>query len=234
MPRFLGYHERPPYLWWVDTEQGEVEPAAHLRDIPQGIDDVVPLDSAVAMRCGLHWLGLPPDLSGEPWELSAEEEAAALRRSHQVRVRSDRVPVAHLTWDDNALEIRHPKIRYWQTFATTSPNRQLIALAGSTKTWSPPPKTLVEAFAKPYQAESASALAIVNTQGGDVQLCSGRFDNFCYPPAWSATGSTIAFGAPFEHGCLYEVSLTDRVLRRIQFTTDPPMPLLDAELLPRG
>ena len=49
---FIGYHERAPFLWSVDMHRLRIEPAAELKRIPQGIDDVVPLDEAVAYRCG--------------------------------------------------------------------------------------------------------------------------------------------------------------------------------------
>ena len=39
--RLVGYLNRRPYLWFVDCDSKEIEPAAELRTISQGIDEVV-------------------------------------------------------------------------------------------------------------------------------------------------------------------------------------------------
>ena len=84
MARFLGYLNRRPYLWWVDLERRIVEPAAELKWIPQGIDEVVPLGDVVAVRCGPSWFGLRPSLTGGGFDLPPADRVEAERRSSRV------------------------------------------------------------------------------------------------------------------------------------------------------
>jgi hypothetical protein len=91
--------------------------------------------------------------------------------------------------------------------------------------------TLEEAMSTPYRPEPA-VLALVNAQTGEATLCSGTFDNFCYPPAWSARGDVLAFGAPFDKKHLYFVHVDDGELHPVPFKGKLPMPLLDVALLP--
>ena len=79
----MGYLNRRPYLWLVDLATQSIESEAELRDVPQGIDEVIPLDAAVAVRCGPTWFALEPDLSGEgrrsrmpscPWQLGGASQ----------------------------------------------------------------------------------------------------------------------------------------------------------------
>ena len=79
MTRLVGYDDRPPFLWYVDLDSRRVEPAAELSRIPQGIDEIVPLDEAVALRCGPDWFALAPDLSGEFEPLSPLAVTSALQ-----------------------------------------------------------------------------------------------------------------------------------------------------------
>ena len=84
MRRFVGYLERRPYLWLVYLATRSIEPAAELRDFPQGIDEVVSLDTAVAVRCGPTWFALEPDLSGKGRPLTDAELFQATQRSVSV------------------------------------------------------------------------------------------------------------------------------------------------------
>jgi hypothetical protein len=57
----------------VDCDSKEIEPAAELRTISQGIDEVVVTGSGVAVGCGPTWLMVEPDLSGRGRPLTTEE-----------------------------------------------------------------------------------------------------------------------------------------------------------------
>ena len=228
----MGYLNRRPYLWFVDLATRSIEPAAELRDIPQGIDEVVPLDAAVAVGCGPTWFALEPDLSGKGRRLTDAELALATRRS--VSVDWPREPSVHergLVLPDRAGRARtvtHPEIAYWRPFATWAPDRQSFAVAGSTTPFVLPSAPI---FSGTYEPEP-SVLALVRVRDATVQICDGTFDDFCYPPAWTADGTLIVIGAPFEPKHLYTVRPEERVLHRVQFKRHAPMPLLDADLLP--
>jgi hypothetical protein len=232
--RFVGYSDRPPFLRYVDVETGLIQPAAELLEIPQGIDEVVPLDAVVAVRCGPHWFALGADLSGSPRPLSTAEETTAFERSRDVEVSAQYDgPIAQLlSHGDVIAEIQHPEIAYWHGLASLDPQRRRVAIAGSTVPRRPK-RPMAETLRGPYEKESASVLALVDLDTGDVRLCTGHFDQFCYPPAWSASADLIAFGAPFERRRLFVVEVSERCLRTIRFDEEPPMPLLDAQLLPR-
>ena len=232
MSRFVGYLNRRPYLWLVDLATRSIEPAAELRDIPQGIDEVIPLDTAVAVRCGPTWFALEADLSGKGRPLTDAELSLATRRS--VSVDWPREPSAHergLVVPDRAGRTRtvtHPEIAYWRPFATWAPDRQSFAVAGSRTPFVPPSGPI---FSGTYKPEP-SVLALVHVADATVRICEGTFDDFCYPPAWLAGGKLIVIGAPFEPSRLYTVRPEERVLRSVQLKRHAPMPLLDADLLP--
>ncbi len=231
MARFVGYLNRRPYLWFVDVENRAVEPAAELRDIPQGIDEVVPVGTAVAVRCGRTWFALEPDLSGRGRTLTETEGALAEQRSARVRFPElpsvlDRELV--LPSSNGDLHISHPAIAYWRFAATRSPDGRKFAIGGSTTPFVRPTRPIME---EPYRPDP-SVLALIDTATGAVRVCEGTFDNFCYPPAWSATGDLVAFGAPFEPKRLYTVRLGHEVLEAVPFKRNAPMPLLDSTLLP--
>ena len=146
MHRFVGYLERRPYLWYVDLEDRVIEPAAELRDIPQGIDDVVPLESAVAVRCGPTWFALEEDLSGQGRPLDRSEIALAERGS--ARVDWPEPPSVHdaelVVPSPNGSQraVSHPAIAYWQTFGTWAPDARTIAVGGFTQPFETPTKPI--------------------------------------------------------------------------------------------
>lgn len=232
MSRFVGYLERRPYLWLGDLATRSIEPAAELRDIPQGIDEVIPLDSAVAVRCGPTWFALEPDLSGKGRPLTDAELSLATRRS--VSVDWPREPSVYERGlvlpgrDGRTRTVTHPDIAYWRPFATWAPDRQSFAVAGSTTPFVPPRGPM---FSGTYEPRP-TVLALVLVGDASVQVCDGTFDNFCYPPAWLEGGKVIVIGVPFEPRRLYAVGPEERVLHRVQFEKHVPMPLLDADLLP--
>ena len=232
MSRFVGYLERRPYLWLVDLATRSIEPAAELRDIPQGIDEVVPLDTAVAVRCGPTWFALEPDLSGKGRPLTDAELSQATQRS--VSVDWPQEPSVYErrsvlpSQAGRTRTVTHPQVAYWRSFGTWAPDRQSFAVAGSTTPFVPPTGPILSGT---YQPEP-SVLALVHVRDASVQVCDGTFDNFCYPPAWLAGGKLIVIGAPFEPTRLYTVRRAERVLQRVQFKRHTPMPLLDADLLP--
>lgn len=232
MTRFVGYLERRPYLWFVDIEARAIEPAAELRDIPQGIDEVVPLDKAVAVRCGPSWFALEPDLSGRGRSLSDTEFAAAKRRSVWVDwPRSPSVYDRELVLPGPNVEgriVKHPQVAYWQRFGTWAPDRRTIAVAGSTSPFVAPARPILSGPDEPVP----SVLALVDVTTGTARVCEGTFDNFCYPPAWSQSGGRVVIGAPFEPKRLYVVRPEHAVLQRVPFRRHVPMPLLDSALLP--
>ena len=235
MTRYLGYLARRPYLWWVDTESRSIDPAAELRKIPQGIDDIVPLADAVAVRCGPHWFGLRSDLGGEPFRLTAEAAATAARRSTQVEVSAEWIGPARLTRLEKTIgTVEHPEVAYWYEIATISPDERTVAIAGSTEP-RPSPEAILAAplmAEGKYRKQSCSVLALFDVATGSTQICSGRFDNFCYPPAWAAAGTTLVIGMPFEPKRLGVLDVKERLLTPLRFGRwSPPMPLLDEALL---
>ncbi len=228
----MGYLNRRPYLWLVDLATRSIEPAAGLRNIPQGIDEVIPLDAAVAVRCGPTWFALEPDLSGEGRPLADAELSLATRRS--VSVDWPREPSVYERGlvlpgrDGGTRTVMHPAIAYWHAFGTWAPDRQSFAVAGSPTPFVPPSGPILSGTYEP----KPSVLALVHVGDGSVQVCDGTFDNFCYPPAWSADGRMVVIGVPCEPRRLYIVRPEERVLQRVQFKRHAPMPLLDADLLP--
>lgn len=179
----MGYLNRRPYLWLVDLATRSIEPAAELRDIPQGISEVVPLDAAVAVRCGPTWFALEPDLSGNGRPLTDSELSLAAQRS--VAVDWLREPSVYERGmvipgrGDRPRTVTHPAIAYWHTSGTWAPDRQSFAVAGSPNPFVPPSGPILS---RPYEPEP-SVLALVHVGDGSVQVCDGTFDNFCYPPA---------------------------------------------------
>jgi hypothetical protein len=232
MSRFVGYLNRRPYLWLVDLATRSIEPAAELRDIPQGISEVIALDAAVAVRCGPTWFGLEPDLSGEGRPLTDAELSSAARRSASVDwPQEPSVYERGLVLpgrDGRTRTVTHPAIAYWRPFATWAPDRQSFAVAGSATPFVPPSGPI---FSGTYEPEP-SVLALVHVGDAAVQICEGTFEEFCYPPAWSVSGNLIVIGAPFEPRHLYTVRPEERILHRVEFKRHAPMPLLDADLLP--
>ena len=124
--------------------------------------------------------------------------------------------------------VTHPEIAYWRPFDTWAPDRQSFAVAGSTTPFVPPTRPILSGTYEP----EPSVLALVHAGDASIEVCDGTFDNFCYPPAWSADGKLIVIGAPFEPTGLYTVRPAERVLQRVQFKRRAPMPLLDTALLP--
>jgi hypothetical protein len=238
VPPFLGYSERRPYLWWVDTEERTTSQAAALSSIRQGIDEIVPLDNLLAVSCGPRWYGLPPDLSGDLVPLAPSDEQAARERSHDVDVDEDWTGKATLVWRGRPLgTITHPEVGQWYRFASMSPDGRTVAIGGSVIP-RPAPAPLDELLSQPlltgrtYEAKYESVMALVDVESNEVRICEGRFDNFCYPPAWSADGTSLAFGAPFESKRIYLTSISDLALRPVDLGKHAPMPMLDARLLP--
>lgn len=233
MSRFVGYLDRRPYLWLVDLATRSIEPAAELSDIPQGIDEVIPLDTAVAVRCGPTWFALEPDLSGKGQPLKDAGLSAARQRS--VLVDWPRPPsvyerplVLPENGDGRPRTVTHPEVAFWHHSGTWAPDRRSIAVAGSRTPFVPRSRPL---FSGPYEP-TPSVLAVVDLEGASARVFEGTFDNFCYPPAWLRDGSLIVIGVPFEPRCLYAVRPEEAALQRIPFKRHVPMPLLDADLLP--
>jgi len=83
----------------------------------------------------------------------------------------------------------------------------------------------------PYEGEPW-VLVLIDARSGDVRRCEGEFDNFCYPPAWSADSKFVAFGAPFQPTRLYLVDIAQASLEVVKFgRRHAPMPLLDTAFL---
>jgi hypothetical protein len=232
VPRFVGYSEQRPYLLCVDFDDRTIEPAAELRTIPQAVSEIIPLDAAVAVRCGLDWFALEADLSGKPRPLSTDDLHTAQNRSKEVDVgTTPGEPDATLYWRGEPLaEIGHPSVLYWHEFATLSPDNRTVAVAGSLVPW-PQSISVAEMLSTQYR-ETSSVLALVDVDTGSIRVCSGTFDNFCRP-TWSADGDLIAFDAPFDRPTrLHIVRVEEGVVRPVQFKQRVPAPLLDVVLLP--
>ena len=233
--RFVGYLNRRPYLWFVGIEDRVIEPAAELREIPQGISEVVPLESAVAVRCGPTWFALESDLSGQGRPLDARELASAKRSSTQVKW-----PVPPSVHDRELVVpgpkgsrhvVSHPAVAHWSEFsATWGPDRRTIAVEGSTTPFSPSLRPILE---EPYRPDPR-VLALIDRVTGTVRVCDGAFENFCYPPTWSMDGDLVALGAPFEPKRLYTVCPASAVLKVVLFKRHAPSPLVDAARLRTG
>ena len=235
--RFVGCSAGVPYLRYVDLEARTIEPAApDMRSIPQGIDDLVALADRVVVRCGAEWFGLTRSLEGPPLRLTPDEIAAANERSCQIDLlgwNGDRrreewsVPLA----DGNTVPLQVPGIESWGFTATLSPDRETIAVGGCTRP-PRPRRSLSEALNAPREAEPW-VLVLIDARSGDIRRCDGEFDNFCYPPAWSADSTYVTFGAPLQPTRLYLVDIARPSLEIVRFgRRHPPMPLLDAALLP--
>jgi len=235
--RFVGCSAGVPYLRYVDLEARTIEPAApDVRSIPQGIDDVVPIADAVAVRCGAEWFGLTQSLEGRPRRLSAAEIAAANERSYQIdllgwnRDRRDGQWTLPLPMGD-AVPLRVPGIESWGFTATLSPDGETIAVGGCTRPLGSRPSLSKALLQRPYVGEPW-VLMLIDARSGGMRRCEGEFDNFCYPPAWSADSKFVTFGAPFQPTRLYLVDIAEASLGAIKFgRRHAPMPLLDAALL---
>jgi hypothetical protein len=208
-----------------------------LNEIPQGVDDLVPLDDVLAVRCGPHWFKVDLDLSGGPRALSKSEQLRAEDCSVQLPLGSTLDTANHreLVIPDRSgshLTVTHPLVVRWEGFGTWSPDRSRIAVAGSTVERQVPSGTFVEAIERPY-VPWPSVLALIDVATGEVTICDGTFDNFCYPPAWTADGGHLAFGAPFEPKRIYTVDIANPILNVVKFKRHVPMPLLDVAFLQR-
>ena len=235
MARFLGYLNRRPYLWWVDLERRIVEPAAELKWIPQGIDEVVPLGDVVAVRCGPSWFGLRPSLTGGGFDLPPADRVEAERRSSRVSAVCGngvapmdarvRVPVA----DGEEWELTHPEIQRWSLWGTLSPNRRSLAVVGYT---GPLPKSLSVADIADGRKHNPDpgALVIADLATRVVRRYRGTFEGFGVS-AWSGDGRHVVVGAPFEPKALFIAPVEAKALERIEFRRYAPSPLLDADLL---
>jgi len=233
--RFLGWLNRRPYLWWVDLEKRIIEPAAELTWIPEAISEVVPLDDALAVRCGPRWVGLAPSLAGDGFELSAAQRIEAERRSWQVRsvwgkgVAPMHARVVVPVKNGEAWELTHPDVRRWCLSGTLSPDRLSFAVVGYT---GPLPKSLsiadIADGTKPDPDPGTLFVADLATR--IVKRFRGSFEGFGIA-AWSADGRHITVGAPFEPNSLFVGSLGVDALERIPFRRLVPSPLIDAELL---
>lgn len=219
--RYLGWLNRRPYLWWVDTSTRSVEPAATLTAIPQGVDEVVSLVDCVAVRCGPTWFGLNRSLSGDGFVLSEDERDEAERKSLYVEAtwgagvapRDARVhiPLA----DGDTWELSHPKIGYWDLMGMLSPDRSALAITG---------------YPMGAYDHSRARLVVAHIGTRAVRIFEGAFHGFGHP-AWSGDGREIVIGAPFEHKVLLQASLESATLTRIVFRREPPAPLISEALL---
>lgn len=77
-------------------------------------------------------------------------------------------------------------------------------------------------------------LAIVDTATTEIRVFEGTFDHFAYPPAWTADGSHIYIGAPFEPKRIYRADLSANALEAVTFRRHAPTPMLDADFLAVG
>lgn len=226
MRRLLGYHERPPFLWHIDLDDRTVAATGlDLPDIPEGIDDLVPLDDSLAVGCGPEWFKVRRDLAGGAQSMTEGEIALARQRSFQVPW-PDEVPAPSdlriPTRDGGRRLVSHLQVAYWHPFPTWSPDRRHVAAGGSTAPRDEGPLDLTIATLQEYQPQRASVLALIEVDTGDV-ICDGRFDNFCYPPLWSAQGDRVVFGAPFEPRRLYGVDVERGTINPVAFRRDMPL-----------
>ena len=78
--------------------------------------------------------------------------------------------------DGQMRAVSHPKVAYWRRFATWSPDRKTIAVAGSTIPFVKPSGPILSGPSEP----EPSVLALIDTTLGTVTICDGTFDDFCY------------------------------------------------------
>ncbi len=214
----------------MDIASRSIEPAATLEWIPQGIDEVVPLDDCVAVRCGPVWFGLDPSLSGDAFELSYPQQATAQRRSHDLPSAWDdgkapkdarvRMPLP----DGEEWEVVHTDIKRWGLTGTLSPDRQALAIVGFTV----PQKETRSVV--PHSLDRGS-LVVADSLSRDVRVYGGTFGGFG-KAAWSADGGEIVVGAPYEPRCLFTASIDSEAIQRVTFRRHAPTPLIDATLIP--
>jgi hypothetical protein len=237
MARFLGWLNRQPYLWWVDLETRIIEPAAELSWIPEGISEVVPLDDALAVRCGPSWFGLPPSLTGDGFELPPAHRIEAERRSWEVNsVWGKDVAPMHARvvvpmqggeqWD-----VTHPDIVRWSLSGTLSPDRHKLAVVGFTGPGSRPVSMAHLAKGKKPNLDPG-ILVIADLATRTVRTYRGTFEGFGIP-AWSADGRLVVVGAPYEPMALFIAPAGTDALDRVSFRRHAPSPLIDEDLLYR-
>ncbi len=124
-------------------------------------------------------------------------------------------------------EVDDPGVGRWQTFASFSPDGRSIAIGADRDPPEPLPEQTDWANLPPYEG-SPSCLVLIDAATGKAAVAEGSFDNFAWTPVWSSNGEWLVFGAPYESKQLWLMSFDKRVLQRVRFRRQPPMPLLDA------
>lgn len=235
--RFVGYLNRRPYLWFVDLDAKTIESAAaQLRRIPQGVDELVPLDDVVAIRCGPDLFALDLSLVGEPRPLSASETVEARRRSTLLNVLAYNSGRAREAWavplPNGRGEVRLEGVQQWGFGASLSPNRQTLALPVSMAPL-PPDVPLAEALTRPWDPQPWT-VALIDVATGSYRYCDGEFDEAPYPPVWRADGEVVVVGPPYDPRSIFSVDPDVGTLHQTRFRRHAPLPLLDASLLLAG
>lgn len=229
--RLIGYLNRRPYLWLADLDNRTVEPAAELRRIPQGIDELIPFSGGVAVRCGPHSFVLESDLSGQGRPLLPEEAEEVGRRALNYdwpELPSHRDRVARVTdCDGHQHLIEHPAVDHWGFGATWSPDRRWLALDGCTVP-PPPPRPL---FPLGEMEPEPHVLVLFDRTDQTVRICEGTFDQSGHP-MWATDGTTVVVGAAFEPKRLYVALLDELMLHPVAFKRHAPTPLVDTVVLP--
>jgi hypothetical protein len=128
-------------------------------------------------------------------------------------------------------EVDDPGVGRWQRFASFSPHGQSIAIGADRDPPRPLPEQTDWANLPPYEG-SPSCLVLIDVATGKAVIAEGSFDNFAWTPVWSSDGEWLVFGAPYESKQLWLMSFEKRVLQRVRFRRQPPMPLLDVTHLP--
>ncbi len=227
--RFLGYHDRRPYLRLIDAEKRTVD-AIGITRIPQGIDELVPLDGVLAVRCGPTWMGLATNLAGELRPLTPAEVVEASNKSAQLNLlawnhgKGDRewtLPVGGVD-----LQLPQGDVHRWGYTASVSPDGNTIAV-GACLT---PEPEVPPSWEAPYEPEVWS-LVLVDVATGSATRCEGHFEGFPFPPTWTADSSVVVVGAPFDPKHLHVARRSAAALEAVSFRRQIAMPLLDASFV---
>ena len=237
--RFIGYLNRRPYLWCVDLVNHTIEPAARdLKSIPQGIDGVVPMPDSVGVSCGPHRYHLKPDLSGKFVPMDDHDKKVMKDRSQNVAVRQSEGRTAVIGLGDRDIELDDDRVGQWAMSGTVSPDGTLLAISASTVQATADRDQhyarhagIADILSVPAPA-SPSLLFLIDIGSGQATACDGTFENFCYPPAWSASGQWIVFGAPFDPKTIFIAHRDGGPLQEVRFRRNAPMPMIDLRLLP--
>ena len=223
---WVGDRKTPGTFWRVNgvtqTADAVVEFGAGAR-----LDAVAP--AGFVVRRGTE-LALVDDRSSERGRIGAGHVLA----SHGNMILVDETSggfALHDLGSGSRTEVEDPGVGRWQAFPSFSPDGHSVAIGADRDPPKPPPENPDWGNLAPYEG-SPSCLVLIDPATGKATVAEGSFDNFCYPPVWSNDGAWLAFGAPCESRQLWVMSSEERVLQRVRFRRQPPMPLLDATHLP--